>query len=246
MTHYRLKDGDWHEARSLAEAFGLTPEMKVISFIGAGGKSSLIRLLAREQAAAGKAVAITTTTHIKPIDNWIEDKQKALEALTAGLVVTIADPAESGKLKRPADGWLEAVFEKADLTLIEADGAKMLPLKFPATYEPVIHPKTDLVILVAGLSALGQPFGEVCHRVNLSGLLPDSIVDEKLIFTLLQDGYFEPQKKRSRILSLALNQADDEEKLAAAGALATIVTDHYKTDVGAVSAHRLDETERLH
>lgn len=245
MTHYRKKDDGWSETCSLAEAFGLTPRIKVISFIGSGGKSSLIRLLAREQVAAGKAVAITTTTHIRPIDNWIEDKKRALEALTEGSVVTIAEPAEQGKIKRLDESTLEAIFEKADLTLIEADGAKMMPLKYPAAYEPVLHPKTDLIILVAGMSALGRPLREVCHRVALSGLLPDLKVEEALIFNLLQDGYFEPLKRQSRIFNLALNQVDDEEKLAAAEALATSVMDHYKADVGAVSAHRLDETERL-
>ena len=194
MTHYRKKDDGWSETCSLAEAFGLTPRIKVISFIGSGGKSSLIRLLAREQVAAGKAVAITTTTHIRPIDNWIEDKKRALEALTEGSVVTTPN-RRNRKNKRPDESTLEAIFEKADLTLIEADGAKMMPLKYPAAYEPVLHPKTDLIILVAGMSALGRPLREVCHRVALSGLLPDLKVEKRLSSISCKTAISEPLKK---------------------------------------------------
>ena len=56
----------------------------------------------------------------------------------------------------------------ADITFLEADGAKCLPCKFPAAHEPVILPQSDIVLAVAGLSALYRPLGEVCFRAELA------------------------------------------------------------------------------
>ena len=56
----------------------------------------------------------------------------------------------------------------ADITFLEADGAKCLPCKFPAAHEPVILPQSDIVLAVAGLSALYRPLGEGCFRAELA------------------------------------------------------------------------------
>ncbi|MFR5438576.1 MAG: selenium cofactor biosynthesis protein YqeC, partial [Lachnospiraceae bacterium] len=48
--------------------------------------------------------------------------------------------------------------------LIEADGAKRLPLKVPGEWEPVIPDFTDLVVGVIGMDAVGQMIRESCHR----------------------------------------------------------------------------------
>lgn len=48
------------------------------------------------------------------------------------------------------------------MVLLEADGAKRMPCKVPAAHEPVLLPESDIVLTVAGLSALGRPLREVC------------------------------------------------------------------------------------
>ena len=40
--------------------------------------------------------------------------------------------------------------------MIEADGAKRLPLKVPGEWEPVIPDFTDLVVGVIGMDAVGR------------------------------------------------------------------------------------------
>ena len=65
----------------------------------------------------------------------------------------------------PETELFEEARKKADLTLIEADGARHLPCKAPAEHEPALLSSSDLVIGVTGLSALGQPLGkEMCIR----------------------------------------------------------------------------------
>lgn len=44
----------------------------------------------------------------------------------------------------------------ADIVLIEADGSRRMPCKAPAAHEPVLLPQCDIVLAVAGVSALGE------------------------------------------------------------------------------------------
>jgi molybdenum cofactor cytidylyltransferase len=53
----------------------------------------------------------------------------------------------------------------SDVLLIEADGARRLPLKAPYDHEPVIPPDTSLVVPVAGMDVLGQPLDDA-HVYN--------------------------------------------------------------------------------
>ena len=53
----------------------------------------------------------------------------------------------------------------SDVLLIEADGARRLPLKAPYDHEPVIPPDASLVVPVVGMDVLGQPLDEA-HVYN--------------------------------------------------------------------------------
>jgi molybdenum cofactor cytidylyltransferase len=110
--------------------------------------------------------------------------------------------------------------------LIEADGSRMKPVKAPAAHEPVIPPFVETVVVVAGLSALGQPLTpEWVHRpeifANLSGLTPgERITPESLVRVLShQRGGLKDIPEGARRLVL-LNQADTPELQAVAGSMA--------------------------
>jgi probable selenium-dependent hydroxylase accessory protein YqeC len=194
------------QQNTIAEAFKLTvPEHAVICISGAGGKTSLIMAWARELASAGKKVAVTTTTHMG------EDQCDTNEDSIS--FVLSPDPDKPGKLIGPSIEEIKKLAEQYDTVLIEADGARRMPLKWPADYEPVIPDFTDISVCVAGLSALGQPCDEVIYRAKylpeeiLSG---KSVVDEQLIFALLTspDGGRKSDRGDFRIF---LNQADTKE-----------------------------------
>ena len=68
MLNTRFENGRLKPCQTLSEAFGLTPETHIMSFVGAGGKSSLMLALAKEEATE-KSVIITTTTRIVPVEN---------------------------------------------------------------------------------------------------------------------------------------------------------------------------------
>lgn len=181
----------WTEKKSLTHALGIEGQVpKVISFVGAGGKTTTMYQLADELAEQGLKVLVTTTTHIRRPEHgltaFVEDIREIHgtewkgNILTAGkLLRGQADGAGTGasqaqdKLEMPAGlddaAVVASLYEAVDVILIEADGAKGYPLKVPADYEPVLLPQTELVIACAGLDAVGQSFGSSCFRLEQEG-----------------------------------------------------------------------------
>ena len=144
----------------------------VVSLVGGGGKTTLLYAFARHCAAKGWRVLVSTTTHIRqPGENYAAD-EAALAALWAvGQYAVAGVPAEQGKLTALPSEQLTRWMAQADIVLLEADGAKRMPCKVPAAHEPVLLPESDIVLAVAGLSALGRPLREVCFPAG-AGLRP--------------------------------------------------------------------------
>lgn len=151
---------------ALAETLGVRPG--VTSVIGSGGKTSLLSALARELPGT---VVLTTTTHILPFPDvplvTSEDAADVRAALAASRVVCVGSQAEKdGKLVPPELG-IDALASLADHVLVEADGARRLPLKAHAPWEPVIPACSSRTILVLGASGLDHPVREKVHRPEL-------------------------------------------------------------------------------
>ena len=77
-------------------------------------------------------------------------------------------PAPGRKLGCLPEMFLEQIWKMGIPVLIEADGARRLPLKVPAGHEPVIHPRTTHVLSVYGLDAVGAALKDVCFREELA------------------------------------------------------------------------------
>ena len=167
-----------------AEALGV--RSGVTSVIGSGGKTSLLAALARELPGT---VILTTTTHILPFAGvplvTSADADDVRAALAGSRVICVGSQAEkNGKLVTPELG-IDALASLADHVLVEADGARRLPLKAHAAWEPVIPACSDRTILVLGASGLDRPVREAVHRpelfCELSGCLPDDPATPELV-----------------------------------------------------------------
>ncbi|MBS7007761.1 selenium cofactor biosynthesis protein YqeC [Anaerostipes sp.] len=202
---------------SLSEALGIRDG--ILAVTGAGGKTTSVFLIAGEQAAAGKKVLVTTTTHMEiPEQHTLlsGDAAEIRERLISGQVLTAGLP-EGEKMKGLSKDVFQEAVLYADLTVVEADGAKKLPLKARNETEPVIPEGTSHILVVAGMRALGRPIGEVCHRPELAcRLLQKSCKDfvkcEDFV-RLIQDGYVIMLRKQypDAVLSILLNQCDTKE-----------------------------------
>ncbi len=84
-----------------------------------------------------------------------------------GPLVRVGKTVEGEKLTGLSADEVEMLGRQCDFVLIEADGAKRRPLKYPAHYEPVIPPFSDLTVVVAGLDALGAAIAEKVFRWQL-------------------------------------------------------------------------------
>ena len=130
----------------------------VTAIIGGGGKTTLMETLAGELSKKGKVI-ITTTTHIcrpKQYETLLDADEAAVSAaLERSGIVCVASQAESGKLCAPCLS-MGTLAQLADFVLVEADGAKRLPLKAHASHEPVIPEEAQRVIMVIGIDGVGK------------------------------------------------------------------------------------------
>ena len=158
----------------------------VTSVIGSGGKTSLLAALARELSGT---VLLTTTTHILPFADvplvTSADADDVRAALAESRVVCVGSQAEKvGKLVAPSLG-IDALASLADYVLVEADGARRLPLKAHAPWEPVIPACSNRTILVLGASGLDHSVSEKVHRpeifCELVGCTPDDPATPELV-----------------------------------------------------------------
>ncbi len=124
----------------------------VISVVGAGGKTTIVKQLAAE---LGRAV-ITTTTHMFKEAALAASADEAMS--TDGIVWCGTDEG----LKISAPPFLD---ELQNIPLvIEADGSKHKPFKIPAAHEPAVYKRSTAVIGVLGLNALGMSIRSAAFR----------------------------------------------------------------------------------
>ena len=158
----------------------------VTALIGGGGKTTLMYTLAEELKSRGKVI-ICTSTKIKLPEQYptlfgaSEDDVRA--ALTAHNILCVAEKSVEDKLCAPKLPF-ETLAQLAPYVIVEADGAKRLPLKAHASHEPVIPTSAQRVVMVIGIDGIGKRIAETCHRsalyAQLAGVTEDAIVTPEL------------------------------------------------------------------
>lgn len=195
----------------------------VTAIIGGGGKTTLLLALAKELSQAHRVIVCTTTRIYQPTAFPVvtEGEAEIAAALREHSAVCAAQFAEHGKLQAPAVPF-ETLCLLADYVLVEADGAKGLPLKAHAPHEPVIPAEANQTVCVVGASGFGRPIAEAAHRPELYaqklGVPIDSIVTPELAARLLQI-----EALHTRVL---VNQADSVESQEQAQRFAAILQEN--------------------
>ncbi|PIE36265.1 putative selenium-dependent hydroxylase accessory protein YqeC [candidate division KSB3 bacterium] len=194
---------------TIAEAFQL-PHTKscLISFVGAGGKTTCMFTLAEELIQLGTKVLVTTTTKIwypeaSQYDRLIiqsrsEGFWEQLNAAEPGTIIVVAQDVlwRVEKLKGFSPEFLDTVRHAGlvDYILVEADGSSNKPVKAPAEHEPVVPASTDLVVGLTGFDCYGKPIdGNTVFRLNefcrVSGKSAGQNIDATTLLSLIRSPY---------------------------------------------------------
>jgi probable selenium-dependent hydroxylase accessory protein YqeC len=158
--------------------------------------------------------------------------------------VTFAGNHEEGASKTTAlsPALLPALIRSADVTLIEGDGSKTLPLKGWADYEPVVPPSTTVTVGVIPLWPLGMPATEtVIHRLPqfcaLTGAEKAGVLTASHLASAVSGG---PNKRRGLFAEargkrvLFFNQAEDEGAFRQADEVVDLLPAVFKAGLDAV------------
>jgi len=171
----------------------------IIAVVGSGGKTTRIKCLAEQYRNQGKVVLITTSTHMFIEEDTLltDDASTIILALKEKGCVMAGVP-DGKKIKALSKETFDEVCLHADVVLVEADGSKCLPLKYPNATEPVIPYNTDEIIVVCGLNAIGQKAKDVCHRLELVkaclGIADETMITASHVQRLVTEGYLKPLK----------------------------------------------------
>lgn len=205
-----------------------------ISIVGGGGKTHLAFWLASLFKLHGHRVCITTTTkmylpddarldHIVALDNdhtafntrqlaqrlWQENPLDHAPAITflykSILPASSADEADKvqGLTYKQLDSYRQAGL--FTVFIVEADGAKQLPIKAPSRHEPCIVTDSDVVIGVTGAEAIlssAQP--DRIHRwsefATITQCEPQAVIDQSVLQRLITnpDGMFKGSPPNAR------------------------------------------------
>ena len=156
-----------------------------IALVGSGGKTTLMYQLALDYQSR---VILTTTTHMSQDQLNIADHHFTISSIndipkpgdnSEGKIWLFTGPqVEPGRVSGPDPEALSKLLELADdwdcPLIVEADGARRLPIKAPADHEPAIPDFVNTVIVTVGLSGLGKPLSaDWVHRPEVFSALTD-------------------------------------------------------------------------
>ncbi len=173
----------------------------IIAIVGSGGKTTLLHQLARQYRAEGKSVFVTTTTHMFIEEDTLltDDSQLIIQNLKETGYAMAGIPV-GNKIRALSLKTYDKVCTHADVVLVEADGSKHMPLKFPNENEPVIPHNTDEIYVVCGLHAIGHKAKDVCHRLelvkNCLGIEDDTLITQDHVRKLVLEGYLRPLSEK--------------------------------------------------
>jgi len=153
----------------LSKALRLSKTPRV-AFVGAGGKTSALSILAQELP---KPLVVSTTTHLGIWQTGFADQHIILceeidweiieKNLSTGIILITQKPV-GDRLSGLSVSQINKVFDLCEShqlpLLLECDGSRQLPLKAPGSNEPPIPEFVETVVVVAGLAGLGKSLDE--------------------------------------------------------------------------------------
>lgn len=160
----------------------------IISVIGSGGKTTYIHELKDKYVSQGKTVLMCTTTHMLIEEDTLVNPSldEIMHQIEKYGYCHAGNLCDDKKICALDLNLLNQLKKMVDVILIEADGSKHLPLKYPNEKEPVIDLDSDEIVLISNLKGLGNPVKNVIHRYTLMDIDPNELVTPKIMQDLIR------------------------------------------------------------
>lgn len=167
----------------------------IISFVGGGGKtSSLLQFSKYLTSNKISHIIVTTTNMMAPVNEVYNDIDGIIKKLNKNEAIWVGEKFLKNsytKIRQPKKEVFDFVLNSCNMPiLIEADGAKCLPIKINRDFEPVIIKETTKVISVVGIDAMKYKIRDiafkyeaVCEFVKKN---PDDYLDEHDIVKIIE------------------------------------------------------------
>jgi probable selenium-dependent hydroxylase accessory protein YqeC len=146
--------------------------------------------------------------------------------------------SESGKLESLPLPELERITGCYDLVLVEGDGAKKLPLKGWADYEPVVPEFTTATAGVIPVWPLGRPAtGELIHRLplfcGLANISEGEVIHPLHLAAAIERGLFAKAKGKKLLF---FSQVENKSCLAAARKIVDLLPPAFCSTLAGIAA----------
>lgn len=185
-------------------------DKEYIYIIGAGGKTTFTKYVCSKFLSNKKKCIISTTTkffYTQFLNEYVTDEREIYNGCCY-----VKSKNSDNKLLGFTTDHLDSIYYKYDYSIIvEADGARTLPLKYPADYEPVVSNKATKVFLILGLDSLNKRFNEYnFHRIEIfkkkhPEYSNNFFIDFNIFFSIISDYY---KKNNADNFYVLLNKFD--------------------------------------
>ena len=242
--------------KELEKCFDLSGH-QIVSVIGSGGKSSLIKHLSK--SFPHEKILVSTTTKmlmpkegeydllcLNPYKPGSESFEKIIDN-TNDKIIIAGDESEKDsvknsveKLQLPKDKNFPKSFVKFDKVFLESDGSKGLPLKAWADDEPVVLPETTTTIAILPLTVIGELASENnIHRLplwlKLCDLEKDALISEEILVKMITKENGLLQKVKGEVI-LFFNQVENKEQLESARKILDLLSENDKKKISKIIA----------
>lgn len=143
------------------------------TLVGAGGKSTAMKLMGKQLLEEGYRVILSTTTHLQKDEfQGYPCHIGALDSLPEIQGALLAVAGEAGEKKYNGysqEEWEAFPIPLDTIVLVEGDGSRRLPFKVPYSHEPVVPRNTARIFLVLSAAVFGKE-ATALNTYNLEGL----------------------------------------------------------------------------
>ena len=220
--------------KTLSLALGIV-KGDMVCMTGAGGKTSAMYQIGMEWQK--ERVLLTTSTKIlypesRDYDYIFAEKDLPIKKIKNGRNLIYGKRNADGKCTALEDKIIEEIKPNFDLTIIEADGSRGLPLKGYHTDEPCIPEKTNVVVGVATANVIGKKMNARCVcRPELFSDMVDIQIEEPITPAHIAAWIEHPQgmfgNSRAKKI-LFFNQIENKRSLTAAEKVVAQLSDEFK------------------